>query len=111
MGFDEPRNHWPRVHLNWIFVALVVVVVLAFIECEVDLPEQGRSAFSRRGYHSVNVVSDGVAELKAQFRIVETTRQVNRYPVVQDCSRLADQSAPSLNLILRYVSPVRVGLA
>jgi len=71
---EYPSYHWPRVRLRRIFVALVVVVVLAFIKGEVNVPEQGRSNLISRSYHSMNVVHDGVAELEAQLRIVETTR-------------------------------------
>src|SRR5271165_7397100 len=73
--FEYPGDHWPRGHLRRIFIALVVVVVLAFIKGEVDLPEQGRSNFICGTYHAMNVVHDRVAKLKAQFRIVETTGQ------------------------------------
>jgi len=63
-GLQRSGNHRPRVHLNGIFTQLVSVIVLPFIESEVDRPEQVRSALIRESYDSVNVVYDGVAGLK-----------------------------------------------
>ena len=76
-----------RVELNRIFLPVVAVIVLSFIEGKVRFPVDLRSTLIGKDDDTMDVVDDPVAEVKGQFTDVESTCQeecdlvVERAPV------------------------------
>jgi hypothetical protein len=69
--------------ISFMQASKTLLFALPFIEGKVDLPKQIGPLIIRASYDAVKTIDNCVAELKRQFRTVETSGNVNGDPVIQ----------------------------
>lgn len=89
-----------RVQINWIFLAVVVVVIiLAIVEGKVGLPVDLWPALVSKGNDARDIVHNPVAEVKWQFTKVKSTCQEECDLVVERASIRFNQFAPAADIL------------
>jgi hypothetical protein len=62
MSVEVSSNHGSGINLNWIFISIVPVVVLPFIEGQIHIPKERRPGFNCEGNHTEKIVYNCIAE-------------------------------------------------
>ena len=81
--FDNRLDHGDGVQFFGIDVAAIVVVILSFVESQVDTPKQVRSLPANVCDGGMNIVYDRIAEREVQFFFEVTFSDTKRNGVVK----------------------------
>ncbi len=74
---------WTSIRFDWILTSSVFVLVLSPVKGAVYLIEDVLYFNVGRNHDTKNIIYDGIAKLKRQFRILEPQRKINCYLIAQ----------------------------